>query len=130
METVSLEHARLIEARAKTEAQFTREVIELAQGFGWLVAHFRPGMTSRVNSQGKQVWVTPMQGNPGFPDLVLVKSPRLIFAELKREGAKPTEPQRAWLEALEAGGCRDWEVYVWRPRDMETIREILFGERG
>lgn len=36
----------------------------------------------------------------GFPDLVLVRAPRLIFAELKSEVGKTTPEQDAWLADL------------------------------
>ena len=51
---------------------------------------------------------------PGFPDCVLVRGNRLIFAELKSAKGRLTPPQKGWLEALKATGA---EVYVWRPSD-------------
>ena len=58
----------------------------------------------------------------GFPDLVLVKPNRLIFAELKREKGKLTDSQREWLKALEEAGA---ECYVWYPHQWDEIAEIL-----
>ena len=59
---------------------------------------------------------------PGFPDLVLVRPPRLIFAELKATGGRVSRPQRGWLTDLEATGV---EVYLWWPSDRPTIERIL-----
>jgi hypothetical protein len=58
----------------------------------------------------------------GFPDLVLVKGNRLVFAELKREKGKVTEAQKVWLKRLEATGA---ECYIWRPSQWEEVLAIL-----
>lgn len=58
----------------------------------------------------------------GFPDLVLVKDDRLIFAELKREKGRLTEAQKVWLKRLEATGA---ECYVWRPSQWQEVLDIL-----
>ena len=71
-------------------------------------------------------WVTAVQFDAkGFPDLVLVRGARLIFAELKA-GRKPCESlptpeQKAWLDALRLVA----ETYLWTPKDWKTIEEIL-----
>ena len=103
---------------AVTEAAFQRQVIDLAKLCGWRVAHFRPAMNRRG------VWATQMQGDPGFPDLVLAREGRVIFAELKSERGKMTPDQQAWRWALGAGrvGCT---AYVWRPADWPRIEEVL-----
>ena len=59
---------------------------------------------------------------PGFPDLVLVKENRLIFAELKKEVGRTTPEQDSWLAALKATGV---EVYVWRPSQLPAVVQIL-----
>lgn len=59
---------------------------------------------------------------PGFPDLVLVKENRLIFAELKKEIGRTTPEQDAWLAALKETGA---EVYVWRPSQLPEVIQIL-----
>ena len=106
-----------------TEREFQNTVIEAAQACGWRVAHFRPGMTSRVDRQGKPIWVTAVQADGrGFPDLVLVRGNRLLFAEIKSQKGKVTVEQQAWLDALGVGLV---EVYVWRPGDWPTIEAAL-----
>ena len=69
-----------------------------------------------------------MQGDKGFLDLVLARTtdvPRLIFAELKTEKGEETPPQVSWRVALGPANLRDWEVYLWRPSQIEEIEEIL-----
>lgn len=101
-----------------SEATFTAQVIRMARVFGWLTAHFRPGMTKRGR------WVTAVQGDgAGFPDLVLIKAGKPpIFAELKAEKGKATPEQKKWLEAARAVGIRS---YLWRPSDIDEIEKLL-----
>jgi hypothetical protein len=60
---------------------------------------------------------------PGFPDLVLVKPPRVLFVELKTERGHLTEHQEWWLGHLV--GCDQTETYCWRPHDEAQITEVL-----
>ena len=99
------------------ERDFQRAVVELARITGWRVHHTRPALTRRGR------WLTPIQGDTGFPDLVLCRPPRVIFAELKRTGGKPTPAQRGWLDALRQ--CAGVEVYLWTPADWSAIVETL-----
>jgi len=117
-----------------SEADFLLQVIDLAHIYHWRVAHFRPARTA-------DGWRTAVSGDGvGFPDLVMVRPPRLIFAELKSEKGKTTNEQGAWLEDLrrcrtkarvvglksDPGVVADIiEVYLWRPGDFDKILEIL-----
>jgi hypothetical protein len=78
-----------------TERDFMAQVTQLAELFGWQWAHFRPAMTTKG-------WRTPVSGplGKGWPDLVLVRPPRLIFAELKRDGGKLAQEQADVLSLL------------------------------
>jgi hypothetical protein len=110
-----------VKAVAMTERDFERQILELAKLAGWRTAHFRPAKTSKG-------WRTPVSGDgAGFPDLVLVRPPVVIFAELKREGAKLRPEQRAWLEALDR--CEGVEARLWRPSDFEEIQTMLCARR-
>lgn len=102
-----------------TEQDLLRRVIDLAKLSGWRVAHFRPAMTKRGT------WVTRMDGHFGFPDLVLLKPPRIIFAELKRslKGRQVTDEQRIWLTLLAA--VPGLEVYLWTPEGWDDIFATL-----
>ena len=93
-----------------SEKQFQAQVVELARYSGFLVYHT---FDSRRSAGG-------------FPDLVLVKPPRLIFAELKSEGGKLRPEQQKWLDAL--GGCESIEVRLWRPSEWEEIERMLKGK--
>jgi len=114
----------------ETEAGFMGAIIELAHHRGWLVAHFRP---ARVKGQtaNDDRWVTPMQGDAGFPDLVLARRGRVIFAELKKEGGKVSPAQKAWAEEL--SGATEilqqryptHEAFIWYPSDRPLIEKML-----
>ncbi len=99
-----------------TEAVLQTRVIDLARTFGWLVNHARPAR--KLDGS----WSTPIQGDKGFPDLVLVRPPFTMFVELKSEKGKLTPEQTVWLEALEKCGH---DARVWRPSDMREIEETL-----
>lgn len=106
---------------AATEAQFQAAVIECAHWAGWLVHHTRPARTLSGH------WSTPVQGNVGFPDLVLAHPTRgTIFVELKTLVGRVTQHQQLWIDTLLDGGA---EAYIWRPSDWPTIRERLTGYR-
>jgi hypothetical protein len=85
-------------------------VKDAAHAFRWQVYHTR-------DSRGS---------DPGFPDLVLVRQPRIIFAELKSAGGRMSAHQKLWLAALL--GC-PVEVYLWRPADRPDIEMILRDDR-
>lgn len=98
-----------------TEADWQKQVIELARLFKWRVAHFRPAMT-------KHGWVTPVAADgKGWPDLFLVRE-RVIAAELKSDKGKLSPDQEAWRDALATAGI---PVYVWRPSDFDTVAHTL-----
>ena len=92
---------------AITEKQFESQVKDLAKIFGWRYYH---------------TWRS-IHSPAGFPDVIMVRPPRLIFAELKSDKGKPSPAQEAWLNDLK--GCPTVEVYLWRPVDFEAVMEIL-----
>lgn len=112
-ELTELAHARRRPSRPDrrdrvTERELQFAVIECAQLLGYRVAHFRPAQTSKG-------WRTPVEADgAGWPDLVLVRGPRLIFAELKSATGKLSPAQEEWKDTLERAGQT---VYVWRPAD-------------
>lgn len=131
--------ARQVLDKAMTETELGNVIIDYAQMSGWLIIHHRPART-------KQGWRTAMQGNAGFPDLVLARRQRVIFAELKTMGKDPDANQTVWLRAIGAPqqsengeSMVDVEVsglnlghlehigLVWRPSDWSSglIRRIL-----
>jgi hypothetical protein len=89
-----------------TEKAWQAQVLTLARMFGWRAYH--------VFDSRRSV--------PGFPDCVFVRRPRVIFAELKTDRGHLTDDQRDWLADL--GAC-PVETYVWRPRDVDRVVELL-----
>jgi hypothetical protein len=102
-----------------TEAQLQRQVLELARLAGWRIHHSRPGM----DRSGR--WSTPLAGDPGLPDLLLVKDGRLLALELKAERGRPTDDQAAWLSALSA--VPGVVALLIRPRDWPRVEALLVG---
>jgi len=101
-----------------SEKAFTSQVIKLAKVFGWRVAHFRPAMVGTR-------WVTAMQGDIGFPDLVLARAGKVIFAELKSETGKLSPTQRKWIDALTSEPSAGVTACIWRPRHIGLIEAEL-----
>jgi hypothetical protein len=97
-----------------TEAEFTMQVIRLAQLYGWTVCHFRPAKTSKG-------YRTALQGDAGFPDIVAARNGRKIVAELKVGTRRATPEQMRWLAAWGA------DAYLWYPRDWDQIEAVFSG---
>ena len=99
-------------AVAMRERELYENVRALALALGWLVYHTYDARRSYA----------------GFPDVILVRPPRLVVAELKSERGRLRSEQRVWLEALAACGI---ETHVWRPSDWLSgaIEAVLHGAR-
>jgi hypothetical protein len=100
-----------------TEAQFQAQVVELAQILGWTVNHHRKSLGGR-----KAGWVTATTLK-GMPDLMLIRPPRLVFAELKAELGKLTAEQVAVLDLLRR--CDGVEAFCWRPSEFDHVAKVL-----
>lgn len=98
-----------------SEADWQAQVVALAKLYRWHVHHDRPAM----NQRGQ--WSTPIQGDPGFPDLVLARRGRVLFVELKTDRGRLTGQQQAWHEQLQG----TVECYLWRPRDWPIVQVAL-----
>lgn len=94
-----------------TEAELQATIVEVAQTFGWLVFHDRD---SRTNASG-------------FPDLVLVKRPRVLLVELKAEKGRLNPDQRVWIDEL--SGCDTIASGVIRPADLDRMLATLRSRR-
>lgn len=88
---------------------FERKVVELAQREGWLVH-----VTSRAHGES----------GSGFPRLVLVRPPAVLFVELKAPSGKDGPVERGWLADLAACGQ---VVRLWRPGKWAEIQRVLSG---
>lgn len=98
---------------SRNEARFTSAVIELAERLRWRVFHLPDG------AHNKRLNPTAV----GFPDLVLVRGPVVLFAELKVPPNKLTQQQEEWRQAL----CdANMDVVIWTPADWpEHIQSVL-----
>lgn len=105
----------------QTEREFQASVINLARGMGWTVWFDVATNAPRRCSGCGAVRRLPRNAS-GHPDLILIRRPRIIWAELKAEDGKLSEAQAAWIEELMACGQ---EAYVWRPQDAQRIAEVL-----
>ena len=94
-------------AERQSEKSFMMDVKRAALSRDWMVYHTFDSRRS----------------DPGFPDLVLVRPPRILFAELKTQGGRVRPEQQVWLDGL--GRCGDVETFLWRPADWDSILETL-----
>lgn len=90
-----------------SEKSFQQQILQLAHLTGWRSYHT---FDSRRSA-------------PGFPDLVLVRPPRLLFVELKSERGRLRPEQRVWLEDLAL--CDSVHARLWRPGDWTEIEKAL-----
>jgi hypothetical protein len=90
-----------------SEKEWQQAILDYAKLRGWLSFHVFDSRRS----------------TPGYPDVTFVRRGRLVFAELKREGEKPTGAQVVWLDALRA--CFGVEVFLWRPSDLDAVINAL-----
>jgi len=102
------------------ERAFTRWVIDLARLYGWLVHHDRP-----APYESGRGWATHMEGDAGFPDLLLLREGELIVAELKLNRRDLKTHQARWLERFQTVA----ETYLWTPEEFEAIVERLSRPR-
>ena len=89
-----------------TEKQFQGQVEEFLKLFRWKYYH-------TWNSENSE---------EGFPDVIGLRPPRLLVAELKKEGEEPTPAQWDWLDWFSLVGT---EVYVWHASDIDEVMKIL-----
>jgi hypothetical protein len=90
-----------------TEHQWSEVVHDMAKVFGWEWYH--PYLSIR--------------STPGWPDVALVRPPRFVLVELKREKGWLSTNQEHWLGILRQ--CPGIEVYLWRPSDWDEAQEVL-----
>lgn len=95
-----------------TERDWQREVVAWAKRNGWTPVHFPNVVQARAN---------------GWPDLVLIRVPEILVAELKREGGRLTTAQESMVRKLLACGL---EVHVWYPHNRETVYSRLQRNGG
>lgn len=114
-ERVSAAEWRAGQVKGMSEKEFQGHVLDLARHHGWLCYH-------TFDSRRSQ---------PGFPDLVMVRADRLLFAELKTEKGKLSAEQDNWINVLREFGndvvanSHHFYPFVWRPSDLPEIERVL-----
>jgi hypothetical protein len=88
----------LAAASLTDEAALQVRAVRAATDRGWRVYHTHDSRRSE----------------PGFPDLVLCRPPRVLFVELKVGRRRLSDDQVAWLELLEQ--CDQVDAFVLRGR--------------
>ena len=99
-----------------SETEYRRSIEDAATLLGWDVCWHRPGQ----NRDGTWVTATTLKG---VPDLMLIRPPRLVFAEIKGPKTPITPEQVYVLERL--GRCAGVEAYLWRSGKNDLTREIV-----
>lgn len=108
--------------REMSEAQWQKQVTNLAEALGYSYVHFRAARTQHG-------WRVPMSGplGKGWPDLTIVGRGRRIHVELKSEQGKVSAEQEWVHEQIRSNGG---ECYVWRPSDIDEVVRVLLGKQG
>jgi len=115
-----------------SEAAVQSVVTDALRTFGWRFCHFRAAQ----DKSGR--WLTPIEGDPGFPDIIAVKDGRLLLLECKStRGIKkpaPTargsslerlirwEQQEAWLDALRP--MSELSQFVG-PKELDDVLKVI-----
>lgn len=88
------------------ERSFQRQVVDAARLLGW-----------------RCYWTWNSLHSPkGWPDLVLIRRPRIVFLELKGERTPVTDEQRETIAELQACGL---VARIVRPADWDEIERVL-----
>ena len=98
-----------------SEKDFQAQIVSLAKLYGWAVHAERPAMMQSGN------WVTPIQGDAGWPDLVLVKGNRILFWEVKTDKGVLSSAQWDWIARLQQVA----QAEVVQPHQWQYIQDIL-----
>jgi hypothetical protein len=94
-------------ALKQSERRFQDQVTQCARLKGWECYHPYDSRRSPA----------------GWPDLALVRPPRIILVELKTDTGIVSPAQRKWLDLLVC--CPGVETYVWRPHLWDGIVLLL-----
>lgn len=102
----------------QSEAQFQAAIIEYAQARGWKVHAERPARSDKG-------WRTAIQGDAGFPDLVLARNGQIFVLELKGQNGRVSDAQEKWIAAISPLMVLLPVARVVRPSDWPWIEEVL-----
>ena len=115
-----------------TEDDLLKNLRELAHLFGWRFWHIHD--SRRQTRQGGEIVFVGDPDIAGFPDVVMVKGPWILFAELKGRNRWPTDEQWVALyELVEVAEANPYvEVFLLHSHvddDFELIAEKLSTTR-
>lgn len=100
--------------KAMTEDELLTAITEAATFLGWRWHHVRR------SDKAQQM------GHSGFPDLVLAKSGRVLFMELKSEAGKQRMDQSEWEDAIAFPvHYPGHDYFLVRPLDLNFILGVL-----
>jgi len=102
--------------RGMSERVLQDRVVDRAKRRGWKVAHAGRGIAA-FDAEGNPVFVTPM--SVGWPDLFLLRPPRALAIECKREEGDLTPEQLDYLQLFNACGI---PAVVVKPSDLREGR--------
>ncbi|HEX8133819.1 MAG TPA: VRR-NUC domain-containing protein [Actinomycetes bacterium] len=100
-----------------SEDDYLQTILDAARLYRWRFHHTR----AALNRHGARS--TPLQGDPGLPDLLLVRGGRLLALEVKRENGRATVEQERWLGELRRVPGVIAEVV--RPSDWPQVLRLL-----
>lgn len=92
------------------ERDWQRTILEAARYLNWHVYHTFDSRRSAA----------------GFPDLLLIKPPRLLVIEVKTERGRVTAAQESWLALFAA--LPGVTALVARPSDWPAVEAVLKGD--
>jgi hypothetical protein len=104
-----------------SERRFMAQVVRLAELLGWRAWHDNATNAPRA-CKACAARLPVVRNAAGMLDLILMRRPRVVWAELKADRGKLTDEQLATLIELRAS---HQEAYVWKPSDWKTIERIL-----
>lgn len=88
-------------------------------------AHFQARLRRRAAALGWKDFhqLFSMGTRSGLPDLMLLRAPRLVFAELKSEHGRVLPSQTRIIDELRKVETVD--TYLWRPSQEQEIWRVL-----
>ena len=98
-----------IMANAMLEKDLVRHIVKAAKDLGYMVTHF-----TSTQTEGRHR--TALQGDKGFPDLVIANGRVVLFVECKSQVGRMSPEQHAWMAVLRVTGVDGpVKTYEWRP---------------
>lgn len=104
-----------------SERAFQSQVVRYARLMGWRVWHDNATNAPKLCRSCKQPLKLP-RNEAGLVDLILLRRPRVVWAELKSERGKVSPEQASFIAELRAA---HQEVYLWRPSDWQEVERVL-----